>query len=413
MNPGRARFGTAPQPIAGAVHRITATCLTIVAAALLPQGALAAGSDDPAYPGQRQPTEGFGGTEASPDKVTELDIPKDIERGVPIVAGAFADPFVLEGFGADFVYATNTSSANVPVLRISHDGDEAAYLGDALPTLPSWTRKGFQWAPAAWTRPDGTVVLYYSTPAPDSDRQCISAATSDSPSGPFTDKSSGPLVCPLPEGGAIDPSPFIGQDGDPYLLWKADGNCCGLPTTIYIQPLAADGLSTSGDPTALVSDSQDWEKGIVEAPSMVRDGDTWWLFYSGNDWNTEDYAIGVARCSSLEGPCDKPLDRAWQTSAGEAEGPGGQEFFTHSSGLRMAHHGWLPGEVDSPGSTRRLFLDGMTFDSSGLPERDDSSLGGPTDDTGWWPWMITAAAALALVAYVVFRRRRSGSPRVP
>ncbi len=366
-----------------------------------------AAADDSAYPGQRKPTEGFGGTVNKPDKVTELNLKKAIDSGAPIVPGAFADPFLLEETDGNYVYATNTASANIPVLRISRDGEKAEYLGDAMPDLPSWTKKGFQWAPATWARPDGTFVLYYSTPAPGSDRQCISAATSDSPTGPFTDNSTTPMICPLAKGGAIDPSPFLDEDGNPFLLWKADGNCCDLTTTIYMQPLSADGLSTDGDATKLISDTQDWEKGIVEAPSMVKDGSHWWLFYSGNDWNTGDYAIGIARCSSQTGPCEKPLDRAWQTSAEDAVGPGGQQFFNHSSGLRMVHHGWLPGEVDTADSTRRLFLDEIVFDDSGLPQRHDASVSDSDAEKGSWVWFAgTAVAVLVAVGVTLAIRRR-------
>lgn len=383
-------------------------CTAIISCAAIISGAAAA--DDPSYPGQRQPTAGFDGTVADPDKTVELHLETDIENGLPVAPGAFADPFVMQETDADYVYATNTTSANVPVMRITDDGKDGQYLGDAMPTLPSWTKKGFQWAPASWARPDGTFVLYYSTPAPNSDRQCISAATSDSPSGPFVDNSSTPMICPLSEGGAIDPSPFVTEDGDPYLLWKADGNCCDLATTIYSQPLSSDGLSTAGDASALVSDTQDWEKKIVEAPSMVQDGSTYWLFYSGNDWNTTDYSIGIARCSSVTGPCEKPLDTAWQSSAGSADGPGGQEFFTHSSGLRMVHHGWLPGEVDTTGSTRHLFIDVVTIDGSDLPVRDDSAADDGAVD--WWPWLVGAAAVaiVVLIAFWLASRRRSADP---
>ena len=31
------------------------------------------------------------------------------------------------------------------------------------------------------------------------------------------------------------------------------------------------------------------------------------LFYSANNWDSADYAIGVARCSGVLGPCSKPL----------------------------------------------------------------------------------------------------------
>ena len=75
---------------------------------------------------------------------------------------------------------------------------------------------------------------------------CISRATSANPAGPFVDDSSSAFVCPVSKGGAIDPSVFVAADGTPWLLWKSDGDCCSLPTTIYSQQLSPDGLSVVG-----------------------------------------------------------------------------------------------------------------------------------------------------------------------
>ena len=60
--------------------------------------------------------------------------------------------------------------------------------------------------------------------------------------GPFTDDSSSAFVCPLSQGGAIDPSVFVASNG-PWLLWKSDGDCCNMPTTIYSQASGRRALS--------------------------------------------------------------------------------------------------------------------------------------------------------------------------
>ena len=66
------------RPAAVALTRPAAIVLTLatviaLGAVVLPSAALAAASEDPAYPGQRRPTDGFGGSKAKPDKVTEVD----------------------------------------------------------------------------------------------------------------------------------------------------------------------------------------------------------------------------------------------------------------------------------------------------------------------------------------------------
>jgi len=48
---------------------------------------------------------------------------------------------------------------------------------------------------------------------------------------------------------------------------------------------------------------------------------------------------------------------AWVSSRSEnhrdSEGPGGQEFFQFFGTIWMIHHGWLPGQAETPGGKRR------------------------------------------------------------
>ena len=257
----------------------------------------------------RLATKGPIGLDPSKADGIQLDVLSGLLGDTPIFNGDFADPFALRTADVLYLYASNTEStrdssgAHVPVIALSCDsGFQGRYLGDALPTLPTWTVTGFQWAPSVWTRPDGTYVMYYSTPATiplgclassppsgcvtttngRSSAMCISRATSASPAGPFVDDSPSAFVCPVAQGGAIDPSVFVASDGTPWLLWKSDGDCCNLPTTIYSQQLSADGLSVVGPAHRLIGASQSWEGGLVEGPSMIQNGSTFWLFYSAN-----------------------------------------------------------------------------------------------------------------------------------
>ena len=193
---------------------------------------------------------------------------------------------------------------------------------------------------------------------------CISRATSSSPAGPFIDDSSSAFVCPVSQGGAIDPSVFVASDGTPWLLWKSDGDCCNLPTSIYSQQLSADGLSVVGPAHRLIGASQSWEGGLVEGPSMIQNGSSFWLFYSANLWGTDGYGIGVASCASVIGPCTKPLDHAWLSSEGNGgqsdPGPGGEEFFQVGGLIWMVHHGLAPGQ-SGDGAQRRLYVDLVAF----------------------------------------------------
>jgi hypothetical protein len=344
-----------------------------------------------------QATTGPVGANPSLSHGVQLSVLNGLLNGLPIFNGDFADPYALVDGDSVYTYATSTTAsayapaAHIPVIAITRaTGFAGHYLGDALPTLPAWTVAGFQWAPSVWGRPDGTFVLYYSTPATHpldcvyshtapgcvetthgaNTAMCISRATSTSPSGPFVDDSSSAFICPTSQGGAIDPSIFVASDGTPWLLWKSDGDCCNLPTYIYSQQLSPDGLSTVGPPHQLIGATQAWEGRLVEAPSMVQSGSTFWMFYSANLWGTPNYSIGIAQCRSVTGPCTKPLDHAWHTSTNSANGQGygGSEFFVAGGGLVwMVHHGLVPGQSGDY-AERRLYVDLMVFPKNGIPE---------------------------------------------
>ncbi len=102
---------------------------------------------------------------------------------------------------------------------------------------------------------------------------------------------------------------------------------------------------------------------------MIKEGSIYWLFYSANLWGTPNYSIGIAACTSVTGPCVKPLNRAWHVSTNSANGQGygGSEFFQTGSLIWMVHHGLVPGETGNY-AERRLYVDLMVFPPSGLPE---------------------------------------------
>ena len=284
----------------------------------------------------------------------------------PVDPRDFPDPFVLEAGGAYFAFATNAGPTNVQVMS-STDLVSWQAEPDALPTVAAWAVRGFTWAPSVLARPGG-YVLFYTVREPQAGRQAISVATASAPGGPYIDASAGPLVYQLSMGGSIDPSPFVDVDGTAYLLWKADANALDQPSSLWIQPLSADGLAPAGAPTRLLGYDAAWEEPLIEAPSLVHDGGTYYLFYSANWWNTERYSIGYATSTTVLGPYTKATTRGpWFASDDAVAGPGGQEWFTDPSGqLRMAYHGWEPAQVGYPGGARRLRLASVGF-SGGAP----------------------------------------------
>jgi beta-xylosidase len=285
---------------------------------------------------------GDGGT--SGETSGETSSSAAAEKGSnPVIDRDFPDPDVLEVDGTYYAYATNTASENVQVAT-STDLESWEPLGDdALPQLPSWVIPGKTWAPEVTQLGPDSFVMYTTTTNFDPALQCIAVATATAPEGPFEIVGEEMLVCPPDEGGAIDASTFLDDDGTRYLLWKNDGNCCGLDTWLYIAPLSDDGLSLAGEATRLVQQDQPWEGNLVEAPTMVvRDG-TYVLMYSANNYGGGDYAIGYATAESPTGPFTKAEEPLLSTDATEGRyiGPGGQDVVTAPDGSdRLVFHAW-------------------------------------------------------------------------
>jgi hypothetical protein len=381
----------------------------------IPQSSVRAGQIDP--PPGSSLTSGPIGANPSKERGVQLNVISGILNDQPIYDGNFADPFALRTPNTLYIYASSSGrsrdnpAANVPVIGLARNkGFAGQFLGDAMPNLPKWTVSGFQWGPSVWARPDGTYVLYYSTPATiplgclatppatgcvrtatgETAAACISRATATSPAGPFTDSSSSAFICPIDQGGAIDPSVFVSSNGTAYLLWKSDGDCCHKPTVIYSQQLSADGLSTVGPPHSMIGATQSWEGGLVEGPSMIEEHNDFWLFYSANTWGNSHYGIGLARCASAIGPCTKPLDHAWLATDGNDKGPGGQEFYTTGPLVWMVRHSLAPGQTGNS-AQRGLYLSLLAFPNGQLPR------------------LAAAAPAAALAEAVVYL----GDPSLP
>jgi len=274
--------------------------------------------------------------------------------GGPVYPFDFADPDVLAANGTYFAYGTNSTAGNIQITE-STDLQHWTKAGDALPALPSWASPGDTWAPAV-IRLRRSYVLYYTAATAGTKVQCLSVATSKRPQGPFVDSSKGPLECQPALGGSIDPSPYLDAAGDPYLAWKSNGGS-GQPATIWAEALDPRGTALEGPgPSPLLRPSQPWEGSVVEAPSMVLVDGRYDLFYSGNNWNSADYGVGLAHCAGVLGPCAKVSPEPLLASQSNFVGPGGETVFTDAEGhLDIAFDAWLPGAVGYPHS-RLLFV---------------------------------------------------------
>ena len=168
--------------------------------------------------------------------------------------------------------------------------------------------------------------------------------------GPYTDPNlEAPWLCQLSIGGSIDPCPFTDVDGQLYLLWKNDGNCCGNPVHIWAQPLQANGVEfvNGTEAVELITNDLPWEGNLVEAPSMIVRVDSattipiYYLFYSCNSYASYQYAVGYAECKTPLGPCQKVNLSPIIGYYGSAWGPGGEQpFYDVHGDLWFCYHSW-------------------------------------------------------------------------
>jgi Glycosyl hydrolases family 43 len=260
----------------------------------------------------------------------------------------FADPFVLSAGGAYYGYSTNAGAGDIQVIR-SPDLVNWELVGNGLADVPRWAAADATWAPAVLARGNG-YVAYYTVRHAASQRQCISRAVSAAPAGPFIDDSAGPLVCQAADGGSIDPSPFVDGDGRAYLLWKSEGRGA-TPPTIWSQELSADGLALMGAAAALLVADRAFERGVIEAPTLVHETGGYYLLYAAADWNSRAYAVAYAGCAGPSGPCLKPADGRVLVSGRRLAGPGGAEVFRDGGGSPwVAFHAFSEPDVGYPSS---------------------------------------------------------------
>jgi beta-xylosidase len=258
-----------------------------------------------------------------------------------------------EKHGWYVLFGTPDWQSNVPT-AISTDLVHWTEAPDSLPDLPAWATPNYSmtWAPAA-QHLGSNWIMYYSTEDAALGTECIGRATSTSPAGPYRDASTLPLECQPAQGGSIDPS-VVTSGTSRYLVWKNDGNSDHRPDTIWTQQLRSDGLGLVGSDHQMLGVTEPWEKGIVEAPAMLAaPSGGYWLFFSGGNWSSNQYATGLAYCRAITGPCAVTTDHPYLATTESMVSPGGLDTFSDLQGrlwvaftaLVAMPSPWHPGHV--------------------------------------------------------------------
>jgi hypothetical protein len=138
-----------------------------------------------------------------------------------------------------------------------------------------------------------------------------------------------------------------------------------MRTPIFAQPLSTDGQSLTGSPHIVLVNDLAWEGHLIEGPWLTRHEDHYYLFYSGNDFSTADYGIGVAVASSPLGPFRK-MDEPILRSSADWRGPGHPSVALGLDGSpRLFFHAFFPGRAGYK-EFRALLSCGLAFGTEGV-----------------------------------------------
>lgn len=251
------------------------------------------------------------------------------------------------------------------------------------------------WAPDVIQHPvSGKYLLYYAARAAKDPAHCVGAAVADTVGGPYQPLDN-PLACPIEKGGAIDPAAFVDDDNSLFVVYKVDGNSKGhggecnnmvepvVSTPIMMQKMLADGVTPDRNrPPIQILDRNDADGPLIEAPNLVKAGDTYFLFYSSGCTRNSDYNIKVATASQLTGPYTRSTSSSLlKTGDFGLYAPGsvsvrwapderyGEEHGSNRGSLSNGR--WkiaLHGRVQDPdlGGVRALFTAGLEFSETSV-----------------------------------------------
>ncbi len=283
-----------------------------------------------------------------------------------------SDAFLYQADGRYYLYTSSTTSIPFLNVPVSSTTDFTTWTPpkDAMVHLPAWAAEPFTWGPDVH-RFGSHYVLYFTGFLKALDEQCIGAAFSSAPDGPFTAQAH-PFICQSGLSGSIDPRIFTDSDGTLYMQWKSDQNAHGssTPTTLWSQRLGSDGLTLLGSPSALMQPDEPWQGTVIEAPDMVEVNGVYWLAYAANWFNQPAYGIGVAWCKGPLGPCADLSNQPLISSNAQGKGPGEPSFFQDQSGVWMLYTPVesLPGDPPRPVYITRVgFTDKGAYLAAGGP----------------------------------------------
>ncbi|OAL56400.1 hypothetical protein IQ07DRAFT_5969 [Pyrenochaeta sp. DS3sAY3a] len=291
-----------------------------------------------------------------------------VKRVSPVLPGLYADPNIAIFGNHYYIYATTDGFPGWAgkVFYVWKSADLVQWTRSSQPFLTlngtsgnvPWAT-GDAWAPTIIAR-NGKYYFYFSGQNPTYNRKTIGVAVADSPEGPFTAQAEAMILNneSIKTGQAIDSAAFHDPtSGKYYLFW---GN--GSPP-LYAE-LADDMLSLKNGTITAISGLTDFREGLFV---NYRKG-LFHLTYSVDDTRSENYRVGYATSTSIDGPwtyrgviLQKDVSKGILGTGHNSivNVPGTDDWY-------IAYHRFaIPG---GNGTNRETTIDRVYFDENGLIE---------------------------------------------
>ncbi len=275
--------------------------------------------------------------------------------GIPaplLWARSFADPTVVDSRVGLVGAAT---ALNLNIGRNQAGSPLWNVIGTpALTRRPNWATTDELWAPDIQRAPGGWL-MYFAAPiaGADENSRCIGVAVSKAAYGPYTPVGNAPLVCPVVPGipraadtpptrvngkvsstrGVIDPSAFIGNKGQRFLVYRT----LGQPSSIRLVKLSERGRRIQAGQMSMLLTSN---PGIEENPVITQQGNKWVMFTSVGWFGHCGYRT-VWRKSPDFKDWSRATPKLLLSTSNNLCGPGGADVVRRRDGsTQLYFHAW-------------------------------------------------------------------------
>ncbi len=300
----------------------------------------------------------------------------------PLGVKELGDPFILYDEGYYYMYATSIGTG-FKVWKTSNPTSWSS-AGVAYSKSPSSFGEINYWAPEVY-KYNGKYYMFYSaqyTLDNGKTRMAIGCASSESPTGPFTDMvPKKPLFSP--DYSVIDANVLFDKSGKIYLYYARDCSDNIINgkhiSQIYGVELSPDFKGVIGEPVLLATPTDSWETASGnymwnEGPCVFERNGKYYMMYSANYYEDSNYSVGCAVSDSPLGEYKKYKNNPVLKGDGKkVSGSGHNNIFSSPDGTELytVYHSHT--DPSAGGGNRQLCIDKVVFDEKGI-----LSINGPT-----------------------------------